>query len=92
MKSKEEIKKILKKKLRVERLNLNELNPVDPLQDYRLCFNGYQVFGFKEEECIQLVDWMSNILTDINDEAAIQRVKQEVLALCADFPVYGVDR
>ena len=48
--------------------------------------------GFKEEECIQLVDWMSNILTDINDEAAIQRVKQEVLALCADFPVYGVDR
>ena len=48
--------------------------------------------GFKEEECIQLVDWMSNILTDINDEAAIERVKQEVLALCANFPVYGVDR
>ena len=48
--------------------------------------------GFKEEECIQLVDWMSNILTDINDEAAIQRVKKEVLALCADFPVYGIDR
>ena len=51
MKSKEEIKKVLKKKLRVDRLNLNELNPVDPLQEYRLCFNGYQVFGFKEEEC-----------------------------------------
>ena len=48
--------------------------------------------GFKEEECIQLVDWMSNILTDINDEAAIERVKKEVLALCANFPVYGVDR
>ncbi len=48
--------------------------------------------GFKEEECIQLVDWMSNILTDINDEAAIQRVKKEVLAVCANFPVYGVDR
>ena len=48
--------------------------------------------GFKEEECIQLVDWMSNILTDINDEAAIDRVKKEVLALCANFPVYGVDR
>ena len=48
--------------------------------------------GFKEEECIQLVDWMSNILTDINDEAAIERVKKEVLTLCANFPVYGVDR
>ena len=48
--------------------------------------------GFKEEECIQLVDWMSDILTDINDEAAIERVKKEVLALCANFPVYGVDR
>ena len=48
--------------------------------------------GFKEEECIHLVDWMSNILTDINDEAAIERVKKEVLALCANFPVYGVDR
>ena len=48
--------------------------------------------GFKEEECIQLADWMSNILTDINDEAAIERVKKEVLALCANFPVYGVDR
>ena len=48
--------------------------------------------GFKEKECLQLVDWMSNILTDINDEAAIERVKKEVLALCANFPVYGVDR
>ena len=48
--------------------------------------------GFKEEECIQLVDWMSKILTDINDEAAIERVKKEVLGLCANFPVYGVDR
>ena len=48
--------------------------------------------GFKEEECIQLVDWISNILTDINDEAAIERIKKEVLALCANFPVYGVDR
>ena len=48
--------------------------------------------GFKEEECIRLVDWISNILADINDEAAIERVKKEVLALCANFPVYGVDR
>ncbi len=48
--------------------------------------------GFKEEECVQLVNWMTDILTDINDETTIERVKQEVLALCANFPVYGVDR
>ena len=48
--------------------------------------------GFKEEECVQLVNWMTDILTDINSETAIERVKQEVLALCANFPVYGVDR
>ena len=48
--------------------------------------------GFKEEECIQLVNWMTDILTDINNETTIERVKQEVLALCANFPVYGVDR
>ena len=48
--------------------------------------------GFKEEECVQLVNWMTDILTDINSETTIERVKQEVLALCADFPVYGVDR
>ena len=48
--------------------------------------------GFKEEECVQLVNWMTEILTDINSETTIERVKQEVLALCANFPVYGVDR
>ena len=48
--------------------------------------------GFKEEECVQLVNWMTDILTDINNETTIERVKQEVLALCANFPVYGVDR
>jgi len=48
--------------------------------------------GFKEEECVQLVNWMTDILTDINSETTIERVKQEVLALCANFPVYGVDR
>ena len=48
--------------------------------------------GFKEEECVQLVHWMTEILSDINNEAAIGRIKKEVLELCANFPVYGVDR
>ena len=46
--------------------------------------------GFKEEECVQLVNWITDILADINNESTIKRVKQEVRALCANFPVYGV--
>ena len=48
--------------------------------------------GFKEEECVQLVNWITDILADINNESTIERVKQEVRALCANFPVYGVVR
>ena len=48
--------------------------------------------GFKEEECVQLVHWMTEILSDISNEAAIECIKKEVLELCANFPVYGVDR
>ena len=48
--------------------------------------------GFKEEECVQLVHWMTEILSDINNKAAIECIKKEVLELCANFPVYGVDR
>lgn len=51
MESKESLKKRLKKKLSVDFLNLNALNPADPLPEYRISFNGYQVFGFTEEEC-----------------------------------------
>ena len=44
--------------------------------------------GFKEQECRELVNWMCDILDDIENEQTVERVKGQVLALCKRFPVY----
>jgi glycine hydroxymethyltransferase len=45
--------------------------------------------GFGVEEVKQLAGWICDVLDNINDEATIERVKNNVLAICAKFPVYG---
>ncbi len=48
--------------------------------------------GFKEAECEQLANWMVDVLDSLekgDSEAVIASVKSQVLALCAQFPVYG---
>ncbi|MFS2222038.1 serine hydroxymethyltransferase [Pantoea sp. B65] len=45
--------------------------------------------GFKEAEVRQLAGWIVDILDNINDEGNIERVKQQVLEICARFPVYA---
>ncbi|MCL4112681.1 UNVERIFIED_CONTAM: hypothetical protein GTU68_052128 [Idotea baltica] len=45
--------------------------------------------GFKEEECKKLASWICEILNHIEDTAVTSRVREEVKALCAKFPVYG---
>lgn len=44
--------------------------------------------GFKELEIILLTGWIADILDNLNDEIAISRVKNRVLQLCCEFPVY----
>ncbi|KAA0876295.1 serine hydroxymethyltransferase [Nitrincola tapanii] len=44
--------------------------------------------GFKEAEVTELAGWICDILDDINNEETIARVKQQVKAICARFPVY----
>lgn len=44
--------------------------------------------GFKETETAQLANWMADVLDNVEDTATIERVKAEVLAICARFPVY----
>lgn len=44
--------------------------------------------GFKEAECEQLAGWICDVLDDINNLATIEKVKQQVLAICQRFPVY----
>ncbi|MBC3766766.1 serine hydroxymethyltransferase [Neptunicella marina] len=45
--------------------------------------------GFKEEQANQVANWIADVLDNINDEAVIERVKGEVVALCKQFPVYA---
>ena len=45
--------------------------------------------GFGVEEVKQLAGWICDVLDNINDEATIERVKNNVLEICARFPVYG---
>ena len=45
--------------------------------------------GFQEGECRQLAGWICEILANLGDEAVEARVREQVKALCAQFPVYG---
>ncbi|MBN1086706.1 serine hydroxymethyltransferase [Erwinia aphidicola] len=45
--------------------------------------------GFKEAEVRELAGWISDILDNINDEGVSERVKKQVLEICARFPVYA---
>lgn len=45
--------------------------------------------GFGETECRDLAGWMCDILDNLEDEAVISRVRGQVEAVCARFPVYG---
>ena len=44
--------------------------------------------GFKEAESRELANWICDVLDNIDDEQAIQTVKQKVLAICHRLPVY----
>ena len=45
--------------------------------------------GFGEDETRQLTGWIADILDDLENEETIERVRGQVLELCARFPVYG---
>ena len=44
--------------------------------------------GFGESEVKQLAGWMCDILDEVDNEATIDRVRNQVLELCGRFPVY----
>ncbi|GAA6150784.1 serine hydroxymethyltransferase [Pseudoteredinibacter isoporae] len=48
--------------------------------------------GFGEKETVQLTHWMCDVLESLesgNSEQVIAEVKDKVLTICKDFPVYG---
>ena len=44
--------------------------------------------GFKEEDCIKTVEWIDQIITNINSEEAQSQVKKEINAYMSDYPLY----
>jgi len=44
--------------------------------------------GFKEEQVVELCHWMCDVLDNIDNETTIETVKNKVLKLCQQFPVY----
>ncbi|MFO1257067.1 MAG: serine hydroxymethyltransferase [Gammaproteobacteria bacterium] len=45
--------------------------------------------GFKAAEVELLANWIARVLDDIQNPAVQRQVREEVLALCKRFPVYG---
>ena len=45
--------------------------------------------GYMESDCIELTNWMCDVLDAPEDEAVIARVRDAVTAQCRKFPVYG---
>src|SRR5690554_190145 len=44
--------------------------------------------GFKQAEAEQVANWICDVLDNIQDETVIDRVREQVKALCKQFPVY----
>lgn len=45
--------------------------------------------GYGEAECVDLANWIADVLDAPGDEAVIARVRDAVTAQCRAFPVYG---
>jgi glycine hydroxymethyltransferase len=44
--------------------------------------------GYGEQDCIDLANWIADVLDAPNDEAVIARVRENVTAQCRKYPVY----
>jgi len=44
--------------------------------------------GYVEQDCVDLANWIADILDAPNDEAVITRVREAVTAQCRRYPVY----
>ena len=44
--------------------------------------------GFKEEDCLKAVEWVDAIISDLKNEALINKTRSEINAYMADFPLY----
>ncbi|HET6433285.1 serine hydroxymethyltransferase [Dyella sp.] len=45
--------------------------------------------GYQEADCVELTQWICDVLDAPEDEAVISSVREKVTAQCRKFPVYG---
>ncbi|MGJ4730270.1 serine hydroxymethyltransferase [Luteimonas sp. SDU101] len=45
--------------------------------------------GYGEQDCIDLANWICDVLDAPQDETVLARVREQVTAQCGRFPVYG---
>jgi len=46
--------------------------------------------GMKEPEMRQIVAWIDEVITNVDDERTVERVRGEVKELCSRFPAPGI--
>lgn len=68
--------------------------PKDPASPFvtsglRLGTPAVTTRGFKEKECEQLSHWICDILDDLTNEKLQTQVREKVVSLCKQFPVYA---
>jgi glycine hydroxymethyltransferase len=44
--------------------------------------------GMREQEVCELAGWICDVIDDVNNTSTIDKVREQVLDLCAKFPVY----
>ncbi len=45
--------------------------------------------GFNEADCVRTADWICDIMDNLNDNAVIDQVRSDVVALCKSRPLYS---
>ena len=66
----------------------NDPNPPFVTSGLRIGTPAVTTRGFRESHVEALAGWMCDILQDLDNEALIGEVRDKVLALCREFPVY----
>ncbi len=44
--------------------------------------------GFKEDDCLKVVEWVDAIISDLGNETLVNQTRAEINAFMADFPLY----
>ena len=67
----------------------NDPRPPAVTSGLRLGTPAVTTRGYREQDCVDLANWMCDVLDAPTDEAVIARVRDAVVAQCRKYPVYG---